>query len=429
MSVSASSLPQTERKQFTHCGECDALVAIPQRLSKQQRALCPRCHHTLAVGNHWSLQRCAIIALSILILMPFALTFPLLSIELLGISVPASVWGGVWKMATENYPYTAFLVFICAVVMPIFFALLVIMLRLAQLFKIKPRNVLLTINRIQPWVMLDVYLVSLAVAAFKVREYASLEMDIYLIAFVFTALLTTLLFIKIDSKALWNTFYPSQQATIIEEKNYLQNPPHFCHHCEYSFEQPLWDKKHRPICPRCHQHTERDNNLMLQATWATLIAGLIMLIPANLLPISTVYLNGAPSSDTLMSGVISFIEMGSYFVAFVVFTASIFVPVGKILIMLYLLCCVHFRWAHSIKWQMKLLHIVHFVGRWSMLDLFVLSLMMSLVSRGQIISFSVGPAALYFGIAVFLTMISTSLFDSRLLWKIYDKSSQSHEKK
>ncbi|SUB36077.1 Inner membrane protein yebS [Pasteurella multocida] len=103
------------------------------------------------------------------------------------------------------------------------------------------------------------------------------------------------------------------------------------------------------------------------------------------------------------------------------FVASIFVPISKIMIMLYLLICVHFQLRHSIKWQMRLLHFVHFVGRWSMLDLFVLALMMSLVTRGQIIDFSVGPAAFYFGIAVFLTMISTSQFDSRLLWKIYDK--------
>ena len=122
-----------------------------------------------------------------------------------------------------------------------------------------------------------------------------------------------------------------------------------------------------------------------------------------------------------MSGVIAFIESGSYFVAFVVFFASVFVPISKIIIMLYLLCAVHFNWTHSIKWQMRLLHIVHFVGRWSMLDLFVLALMMSLVTRGQLINFTVGPAAFYFGATVFLTMMATSQFDSRLLWNIYDR--------
>ena len=135
-------------------------------------------------------------------------------------------------------------------------------------------------------------------------------------------------------------------------------------------------------------------------------------------------MNNVPTGDTLISGVITFMSMGSYFVAFVVFAASVFVPISKAVIMLYLLASIHFNWRHSIKWQMRLFHIIHFVGRWSMLDLFVLALMMSLVTRGQIISFSVGPAAFYFGASVFLTMIATTNFDSRLLWKIYDRQTK-----
>ncbi|PJG86575.1 paraquat-inducible protein A [Conservatibacter flavescens] len=412
-----TTAPQNTFHQLTHCTECGALVSVPNLVARQT-AECPRCHHTLKSADRWSLKRCAFIALSILILMPFALKFPLISINLLGSPIHASVWDGVWKMATAGFPYTAFLVFLCAIVTPVFFALLVLLLRISQMLNIKPRNVLLTINYLKPWVMLDVYLVSIGVAAFKVREYADLHIDIYLIAFVFTALLTTLLFIKINPKALWNDFYPEHQHI---QNMSEQNALCCCTNCEYSFEHAILNRKNQPTCPRCLHRINIDDSLILQGTWATLIAGIIMLIPANLLPISSIYLAGAPSADTLMSGVISFINMGSYFVAFVVFTASIFVPISKILIMIYLLLSVHFQWRHSIKWQMRLLHIVHFVGRWSMLDLFVLALMMSLVTRGQIITFSVGPAALYFGAAVFLTMISTSLFDSRLLWKIYDK--------
>ncbi|SPX43154.1 paraquat-inducible protein A-like protein [Haemophilus influenzae] len=81
------------------------------------------------------------IALSILILMPFSLNYPLLSLHLLGIKIDASIWDGIWKMAVGGYEYTAFMIFICAVVMPITFALLVIMLWLAKIFQIKPRSV------------------------------------------------------------------------------------------------------------------------------------------------------------------------------------------------------------------------------------------------------------------------------------------------
>lgn len=398
------------------CTYCNATVSVPT-LEANQYAECPRCDEELYSGSRWSLHRCAMIALSILILMPFALNYPLLSIDLLGTRVDASVWQGVWKMATEGYPYTAFLIFLCAVFMPIAFAILVILLRLSQLFGIKPRNLLLALGYIKPWVMFDVYLVALGVTMFKVREYATLSLDVYLIAFIFTALLTTLLFIKLNLNALWNDFYP-QDRPLTELP---ASPPNVCTECHYTFIEPYQDEKQRNRCPRCLTPLDVPIAIKLQRTWATLIAGIIMLIPANLLPMSVVYVNGAPSADTLMSGVITFIEMGSYFVAFVVFAASIFIPISKIFILLYLLICVHFKLRQSIKWQMRLFHIVHFVGRWSMLDLFVLALMMSLVARGQIINFSVGPAAFYFGAAVFLTMISASQFDSRLLWKIYDR--------
>ena len=326
-------------------------------------------------------------------------------------------------MATQGFSYTAFLIFICAVFMPIAFALLVILLQLSKMIKIKPRNLLISLGYIKPWVMFDVYLVALGVSIFKVREYATVEVDIYLIALVFTALLTTLLFIKINPNEVWNDFYPQSKA--VNELTRAENL-RYCHSCQYSFINPLSDRKEREICPRCFSQIDIPPSIKLQRTWALLLAGIIMLFPANLLPMSVIYLNGAPSADTLMSGVISFMEMGSYFIAFIVFTASIFVPISKVLIMLYLLICVHFKLKHSIRWQMRLLHIVHFVGRWSMLDLFVLALMMSLVTRGQIIDFSVGTAAFYFGAAVFLTMIAAEQFDSRLIWEIYDRQQAKH---
>lgn len=404
------------RYKIARCGECDAVVSVVFPLPPDKHAECPRCHHILTTTNRWSLHRCAMIALSILILMPFALGFPLLSIDLLGTKIDASVWKGIWQIATAGYTYTGFLIFICAVLMPTSFAILVLMLWFSKLLGMRPRNVLLFLSYIKPWVMFDVYLVALGVSMFKVREYAILEINVYLIAFVFTALLTTLLFIKLNLNELWSDFYPEKQQIDANDKVRL------CTACNYTFAEQKTKHEHgHSICPRCVSYLDTSDAIKLQRTWAALIAGIIMLFPANLLPISGVYLTGTLSEDTLISGVISFIEMKSYFVAFVVFFASIFVPISKIFIMLYLLASVHFKWRHSIKWQMRLLHIVHFVGRWSMLDLFVLALMMSLVTRGQIINFTVGPAAFYFGAAVFLTMISTAQFDSRLIWKIYDR--------
>ena len=95
---------------IVRCGGCNAVVKI-STLQQGQSAVCPRCHHVLYTSGGWSLKRCAIIAISILILMPFALTYPLLSIDLLGEKIDASVWLGVWKMATQGFSYTAFFIF------------------------------------------------------------------------------------------------------------------------------------------------------------------------------------------------------------------------------------------------------------------------------------------------------------------------------
>jgi paraquat-inducible protein A len=390
------------------------VVSVPHQLEKQT-ACCPNCHEVLQSGNRWDLGRCVILAIAILILLSFALTYPLMHIDLLGVPIYASVWGGIWKMATSGFELTAFMVLLCAVIMPVAFAGLIVTIGLQKLIGQRPRYTLIFLSQLKPWVMLDVYLVALAVAAFKVREYAALQFDIYLIAFLATTLMTTLLFIKIDPQRAWDYFYP-------EYRSLPPDSPHnslLCPVCDYTFDERIVDLKGRQRCPRCESNLAISDKVKLQRVWATLIAGVLMMIPANLLPISSTELAGSTSADSLMSGVITFIGMGSYAVAAIVFIASILVPFSKVAIVLYLLLAIHFRWRHSIHWQMKMLHYVHFVGRWSMLDLFVLALMMSLVERGQIISFSVGSAAFYFGAAVFLTMISSANLDARMLWRIH----------
>lgn len=406
------------KRQFGYlqrCKECDNVVNIPADLARQN-ACCPHCHEVLDSGNRWGLKRCAIVALALLILLPFALSFPLMNIELLGVPIYASVWGGVWKMATAGYEFTAFMVLWCAVIMPIAFALLILLIACQRLLGQRPRHTLIFLGQAKPWVMLDVYLVALAVAAFKVREYAALKFDIYLTAFLLTTLLTVLLFIKIDLQKLWRDFYPEYYPIAPDEP---QQHLTLCPTCDYTFSEKIIDLKGQIRCPRCESNLSISDKIKLQRVWASLIAGCVMMIPANLLPISVTEFAGNTSADSLMSGVMTFIGMGSYTVAAIVFIASIAVPFSKAGILFYLLLAIHYRWKHPIHWQMKMLHYVHFVGRWSMLDLFVLALMMSLVERGQIISFSVGDAAFYFGAAVFLTMVASANLDARMLWRIH----------
>jgi paraquat-inducible protein A len=100
----------------------------------------------------------------------------------------------------------------------------------------------------------------------------------------------------------------------------------------------------------------------------------------------------------------------------VVFIASVLVPVTKIIILITLLLSIHLKTQHNLKTRMRLLRLITWIGRWSMLDLFVIALIMSLINRDQLLSFTMGPAAFYFGSAVILTILAVEWLDSRLIW-------------
>lgn len=134
-----------------------------------------------------------------------------------------------------------------------------------------------------------------------------------------------------------------------------------------------------------------------------------------MLPISIIYLNGSKQQDTILSGIMS-LATGNIPVAAIVFIASILVPLTKIIVLLTLLLSIHFKCEQGLKTRVRLLRIVTWVGRWSMLDLFVISLTMSLVNRDQLLAFTMGPAAFYFGSSVILTILAVEWLDSRLLW-------------
>lgn len=137
-----------------------------------------------------------------------------------------------------------------------------------------------------------------------------------------------------------------------------------------------------------------------------MIAAIVLLLPANLLPISIVYANGARIEDTIFSGVVSLASSGNFPIAAVVFIASVLVPFTKVIVLITLLLSIHLKTQHSLKTRMRLLRLITWIGRWSMLDLFVIALMMSLINRDQLFSFTMGPAAFYFGSAVILTILA-----------------------
>ena len=169
-------------------------------------------------------------------------------------------------------------------------------------------------------------------------------------------------------------------------------------------------------CTRCGAlvHARRPNSLA--RTWALLITAAIIYIPANVLPIMTVSSLGQGDPSTIMSGVIQLVQHGMIPIAAVVFIASILVPTFKLVGIALLLFSVQRRQPLSARQRIWMYRFIEFIGRWSMLDIFVIAILVAVVNFGRLASVEANLGAIAFASVVILTMLAAVTFDPRLIW-------------
>lgn len=197
---------------------------------------------------------------------------------------------------------------------------------------------------------------------------------------------------------------------------------HFCHTLSKPQTTQI-DGRYKLHCPCCHAvlHSRIPNSL--SKTWALLLAASILYIPANTLPIMTVVFWGEGQPDTILSGVMHLLEAGMWPLALLIFIASIFIPILKLLTLFGLLLSIHFKTRWRPKDRTTMYRIIEFVGRWSMVDIFVIALLVALVQFGNTANVSPNLGALSFAAVVILTMFAAHLFDPRLIWDAIEDNS------
>ena len=178
------------------------------------------------------------------------------------------------------------------------------------------------------------------------------------------------------------------------------------------------------ICPRCGSrlHSRKPNSI--GRTWALIIAAFIFYIPANVLPITKVISFGKAQSDTIMSGVIYFVQSGSWPIALVIFVASVFVPLLKLFLLTFLLISVQRKSQWRPKDRTRLYRITEAVGRWSMVDIYVVTILVALVKLGSLATIEAGPGAVFFAGVVIITMFAAMSFDPRLIWDTQEPNNE-----
>ncbi len=181
-----------------------------------------------------------------------------------------------------------------------------------------------------------------------------------------------------------------------------------CHVC--GLVTPVREKR----CPRCGSALHLRAKESLQRTWALTIAALVLYLPANLLPVLRLESFYGDQQNTIIGGVIQFWQEADYPVAIIIFVASVMIPVLKILSIVSL--CLATRTGWNPRGMTRLYRVTEFVGRWSMVDVFVVAILVAVVQLGSTISIHPGPGALSFAAVVILTMFAALSFDPRLLW-------------
>lgn len=187
-----------------------------------------------------------------------------------------------------------------------------------------------------------------------------------------------------------------------------------CHECHQL--NPMQADAAKQFCSRCggQLHARRPNSLV--RTWALLLTAAILYIPANLLPIMTVNSLGKGQSDTIMSGVIALVNYGMLPIATVVFVASILVPTFKLVGIALLLYSVQRHQPMSARQRILMYRFIEWIGRWSMLDIFVIAILVAVVNFGSLASIEPGLGAGAFASVVIMTMLAALTFDPRLIW-------------
>ncbi|WP_435274502.1 paraquat-inducible protein A [Psychrobium sp. nBUS_13] len=174
-------------------------------------------------------------------------------------------------------------------------------------------------------------------------------------------------------------------------------------------------------CPRCQTQLHLRKPLNLQLTMAYLITALLLYIPANLWPMMVTEKLGQVEYNTIVGGIIVLWQEGSEPIAIVVFVASVLVPIIKFIILFMLCFSVYFSGLLCPVKRLKLYRLTELIGRWSMVDIFVVAILVALIQLDHLLNVQPGSGTIAFAGVVVLTMIAAKSFDPRVLWDDFDR--------
>lgn len=391
------------------CPCCGLSLTVP-RLHAGNIASCPRCHQELVRIARQPVNTPLALASASLIIMLLVYTQRYLSVDMAGLHVDLSIPGMMAALTQQDFAFLAEVMFLLTFGSPLLFLLLCLYVYTGlSRRKVLPNMLYATraMVRLRHWMMVDVFFIATLVAYIKMHTLAQIHFGM---AFLLILSLAILLIATARSVPHHWIFYQIQKLRG-HDPTLLKYSAHTisCHYC--LFEQP----ENNLTCSVCGSLLYRRKPFTRRISMSFLLTAIIFYLPANLLPMMITQAPGTNLASTIFDGIRIMWNGHDKLIALIIFSASMAIPILKMISMLTLLYSTTYHPLMSSSRLTILYRITESIGRWSMIDIFVVIILMAAFCT-PLAKVSPGSATIYFCGVVLLTMVSALSFDSRLLW-------------
>ena len=417
---------------FRECPGCGLFQTVPP-LAPGVSACCGRCGTTLRRARTDPLGRGLALTVAALVLLTVMCTTTLLTVSTSGLTHAADLLSGPTELVVRGMTALAIAVVFTTLIAP-FAKLTGTAYVLAGLRRRHPphhlRWVFTWVERLRPWSMIEVFVLGVFVAYVKLGDLVTISPGVGVYALLTLTVVVVWADAALDRQAVWDAIDAGSLADP-EHHSIAPSPSDLsgailsgpimagaigCERCGLVSAPPPGTAHHDLGCPRCGSALHARKPDSLSRTWALVIAAAVLYIPANYFPVLTVMQLGAGAPSTILGGVSELLASHMYPLAALVFFASVAVPMLKLVGLTVMLIATSARRAGQLRQRTWLSHIVRQIGRWSMIDIFMESLLGALVSFGAIVTIEPGAGAVAFCAVVILTMFAAETFDPRLMW-------------
>lgn len=409
------------RAKLHECPDCGMMQILPP-MPPGSRAVCLRCDAVLRHTRRDPLAASAALNLSALILFVLAGTLTMMSVSTGGQLRTAGLITGPAELESYGVWELALVVLITTFAAPLARTLCMLTVLAGLALPRRPlalRAIFAWVEHLRPWSMIEIYMLGLFVAYVRLSDMARIDLGPAVFALIGLMVVLVAADFAVDRQCVWEAMEPPNRRERMQIRTTAlassRDTPHRlrigCDICGLvSRSAPGMS------CPRCGYRLRERRSRSIETTWALSVAALALYIPANVYPVLTVVRLGRGEPSTILGGVQELIDSGLWPLAALVFFASVAVPILKLVGLGVLLVSTQTRSVGRLRDRTVLYRIVDAIGRWSMIDIFMESILVALVQFGKIATVYPSPGAIAFAGVVILTMLAARSFDPRLMW-------------